>query len=128
MHALFGFQLIAVFNSSFDEKLAPLEKHLHLLSIGLVVIAIAIIMTPAAFHRQTSPRSVSTRLIDISTRLILTSMVPLAVAICLDFYVVTSLIVSWVFAASLAVVLLVIYGVLWFLMPWLSSRSTRRLR
>src|SRR6185369_13243834 len=73
MQALFGFQLIAVFNTSFSEKLGALEQRLHLVAIALVVIGIALIMTPAAYHRQTSPRAVSARLITLSTRLILLS-------------------------------------------------------
>jgi|GEM_PF-3040211 hypothetical protein len=52
IQALFGFQLIAVFNSTFAEKLSTLEQQLHLLAIGLVSVAIALILTPAAYHRQ----------------------------------------------------------------------------
>ena len=52
MQALFGFQLIAVFNSSFAERLQPLQQRLDLASIALVVVAIALIMTPA---EQTAP-------------------------------------------------------------------------
>ena len=52
IQALFGFQLIAVFNSTFAEKLSSLEQEIHLLAIGLVGLSIALILTPAAYHRQ----------------------------------------------------------------------------
>jgi hypothetical protein len=60
IQALFGFQLVAVFNQGFAEKLSTAEQRLHLLAIGLVVVAVAIIMTPAALHRA-SPREVTAR-------------------------------------------------------------------
>ncbi len=52
IQALFGFQLIAVFNQGFAEKLAPAEQIVHLLAFALVAIATALIITPAAYHRQ----------------------------------------------------------------------------
>src|SRR5678816_3247312 len=55
IQALFGFQLIAVFNSSFSHRLSAAEQKLHRSAITLVVVAIAIIMTPATLHRQTGP-------------------------------------------------------------------------
>jgi hypothetical protein len=117
MQALFGFQLIAVFNSAFTDRLDLLHQRLHLASIALVVIAIALIMTPAAYHRRTMPRGVSADFVMMSSRLILASMVPLAVAICLDFYVVAWLIVERDLAALLAATLLVLFILLWFVFP-----------
>jgi len=55
IQALFGFQLIAVFNPAFSEKLHWYEQCLHLTAIGLVAIAVALVMTPAAYHRQAEP-------------------------------------------------------------------------
>jgi hypothetical protein len=49
IQALFGFQLIVVFNATFDEKLSRGEQRIHLLAIAMIAIAIGIIMTPAAF-------------------------------------------------------------------------------
>jgi len=83
IQALFGFQLIAVFSQSFDQKLSGAEQRLHLLAIGLVAVAIALVMAPAAYHRQAAPRHVSNAFIDVSTRLLLCSMLPLAASICL---------------------------------------------
>jgi hypothetical protein len=62
IQALFGFQLIAVFNEGFGEKLSKGEQALHLVAILLVTAAIALVMAPAAVHRQTAQREVSERL------------------------------------------------------------------
>src|SRR5438874_8821518 len=52
IQALFGFQLIAVFSAEFEQKLGHAEQVAHLGAIGLVAIAVAMIMTPAALHRE----------------------------------------------------------------------------
>jgi hypothetical protein len=67
IQALFGFQLIAVFNPSFAQKLSPAEQRLHLLAIALAAVGMARIMTPAAYHRQSGPRDVGETFISVST-------------------------------------------------------------
>jgi hypothetical protein len=52
IQALFGFQLIAVFNQGFDEKLTSGEQQLHFLALFLVALSAALVMAPAAIHRQ----------------------------------------------------------------------------
>jgi hypothetical protein len=130
IQALFGFQLIAVFNSSFTERLTPGEQRLHLVAIALVVVAIALIMTPAAFHRQQDSRRVTARMLALSTRLLLWSMGPLAVGICLDLYLVARLIAGSRAAALLAGLVFAVFLTLWVALPriqrlsrWVSNTS-----
>jgi hypothetical protein len=123
MQALFGFQLIAVFNTGFNEQLSSMERMIHLAAIVLVTIAIALVMTPAALHRQTEPLAVSRRFIRISSRLLMASMAPLAVGICLEIYLVARVIVGTRgAAATIAAFLLGVFIVLWLLLPRLSRR------
>jgi len=125
MQALFGFQLIAVFSSAFGEQLSSMERILHLIAIVLVTIAIALVMTPAALHNQTEPLAVSRRFIRISSRLLMASMAPLALGLCLDIYLVARVIVGTRgVAATVAASLLGVFIVLWLLLPRISrSRS-----
>lgn len=117
MQALFGFQLVTVFNSGFAQKLSGFEQRLHLFAIALVAIAIAVIMAPAAYHRQIDPREVTARFIVISTRLLLASMPLLALGISLDFYLIAKVIVDGAGALLLAAALLLIFIALWFVLP-----------
>ena len=118
IQALFGFQLIAVFNSTFAEKLSSLEQQLHLLAIGLVGVAIALILTPAAYHRQMEHVSITRRFIDVSTRLMLWSMASLALSICLDLYLVSRLILQDTQGSLLiALGLLTLFIFLWIVLP-----------
>ena len=116
IQVLFGFQLIAVFSDRFARVLSPAEQRLHLLAIALVAVAIALIMAPAAYHRQTEPERVSERFVRVSSRLLLASMPPLALAVCLDFHLVARIIVGAA-AAWLASALLLVFVLLWFVLP-----------
>ena len=118
IQALFGFQLIAVFSPGFGEKLSAAEQAIHLGAITLAAMAIALIMTPAALHRQSGGRHVSGRFVRLSTRLLLWSMVPLASSICLDFYLIARVILGGSAAAALiAVTLFGVFMLFWFIVP-----------
>jgi hypothetical protein len=125
IQALFGFQLIAVFNQEFAQKLSSAEQLFHLAATTLVACAVALVMTPAALHRQLEPDSVSEGFIRVSSRLLLSSMLPLAMGISADLYLVARIILGTAGpAAVLATVMLVLYLWLWFVLP--RSRALRR--
>jgi hypothetical protein len=124
IQALFGFQLIAVFNDSFEEKLSRVEQLLHLAAIVLVTVAIALVMAPAALHRRSQPREVSARFIDLSSGLLVAGMFPLALGLALDVYLITRLIADSAPAATgVAFALVAVFAALWL---WLPSRERRR--
>ena len=123
IQALFGFQLIAVFNGKFWE-LPEGHRMLHLLAIALVAISVALVMTPAAYHRQAHQFSVSRQFIRVSSFLLLVSMAPLVAGICLDFYVVSELVLAnaW-WSGLLTGVLAAVFVELWYIFPLIASNS-----
>jgi hypothetical protein len=80
-------------------------------------VAIGLIMTPAAYHRQTGPDEVSETFVTLAGRLVLWSMGPLAVAICLDFYLGGFVILRHQWVALLAAALLLVFAALWWALP-----------
>jgi hypothetical protein len=131
IQALFGFQLIAVFNQRFSEDLGGTEQGLHLIAIAFVAVAIAIVMTPAAFHRHQGSRTVSSTFIHVSSFLLLVSMVPLALGLCIDFYLIARLIFEeGAPAIAFAAGLFAAMGFIWFVFPRMSAlhRAIARLR
>src|SRR4051812_50065409 len=62
IQALFGFQLIAVFNDGFDHKLATGERQLHFLALFLVALAAALVLGRAAIPAQSRQRGGGGRL------------------------------------------------------------------
>jgi hypothetical protein len=117
IQALFGFQLIAVFNSGFSEKLTPFEQRIHLLAIVLVAIAVALIMTPAALHRASGATAVHETVLRLSSRLLRCSMAPLAISISLEFYLIARIITESQLVPVIAGALFTIFVFLWYVLP-----------
>jgi hypothetical protein len=123
IQALFGFQLVAVFNQRFTQ--IPFgHQATHLCATGLVALAAGLVMTPAAYHRTVEPQGVSERFVRLSTRLLLLSMVLLAAGVSLDFFVISSMILdSPTLCTLLGCALFAALSALWFVFPnWRSAQ------
>ena len=88
IQTLFGFQLIAVFNARFSE-LDTGDRVVHLSALMLIALAIALIMTPAAYHRISEQGRTSVYFTKLASTLIAAAMLPLLIGLSLDIYVVT---------------------------------------
>jgi hypothetical protein len=124
LQALFGFQLIAVFNERFSHDLADPQKRLHLAAVVLTAIAIGLIMAPAAYHRHAERDRVSRYFANYASSLITVAMAPLAVALSIEVTLVSALItensfISW----TIGCVLLTFLTWLWFVFPAYRKRA-----
>jgi len=126
IQVLFGFQLIVVFSQRFATALTPHEQRLHLLATALVAVATALIMAPAAYHRQNGPQQISQSLLRVSTWLLLASLPPLAIAVSLDFYLVARVVMGDGSVAWMGGVLLAIFTALWLVLPQAARWRNRR--
>jgi hypothetical protein len=126
IQGLFGFQLVAVFSAHFHDALSRGEQHMHLLAIALIAGAIALIMTPAATHRQGDPCEVTKRFLRLSTKLLLASMIPLTLGMSIDFYLVARVTTNSGVASVFASVLFAVFVGLWFIAPRWWQRRWRR--
>jgi len=117
IQALFGFQLIAVFNRPFFD-LAPIDRYLHLASLVLVAIAIGLIMAPAAYHRLTESTLVTRRWISLASKDIARAMVALMLAVSIDVYIVAAVIAgNAALAAAVGIATGCFLASLWFVLP-----------
>jgi hypothetical protein len=118
VQALFGFQLVGVFNQRFETGLSESEQALHLAALLLVAVAIALVMAPAAYHRHSARLEVTERQLRLTLRLIGLAMAPLALGLALDIYLVARLIThsTAVGLAGAGLVLGLTTG-LWFVLP-----------
>jgi hypothetical protein len=125
IQALFGFQLIACFNQGFREL--PLgEQRLHYAAIVLITLAIAMIMAPVAYHRIVEQGSVSRFFVQYISWMVAAAMVPLMVALCLDIYLIGTVILTERWAgAVMAGALLLVFAGLWFAFPFLMRQQER---
>jgi hypothetical protein len=124
VQALFGFQLIAVFSDGFEQRLSGFERELHLVAVVLVTIAIALLMTPAAYHRQVDRRRATAEFLAMASRLISGAMLPLAAGLALDIQIVARVITGDLrFATAIGIAVFAMFIVLWFVFPrWRAAR------
>jgi hypothetical protein len=126
MQALFGFQTIAVFNQRFQDLPAS-GAAAHLLSLVLVAVAIALNMTPAAYHRIAEPGHVSRRMIARSSMCICASMLTLMIGLGLEMFVVFRLATGQqTLSLAVAVLIFLVTGVAWFAFPLFIRRRLRQ--
>src|SRR4051812_15275141 len=126
VQAIFGFQLIAVFNQRFPDDLPELLQYFHFASLTLVAVAAALVMTPAAYHRITGIQRVSRHFLALSSRFLLAGMVALALGLALDYFVVGWLVFESIAVVAPAAVLLGVLSVLWFGYPMSRRRYDER--
>lgn len=112
--ALLGFQFITTLTEAF-EKLPQSSKYVHLLSLGLVAVSIVLLMTPAAYHRLVEEGEETEHFHRFASRVLIAAMIPLALGVCGDFYVVARKVTESAEGALVAALLLLLffYG-LWF--------------
>lgn len=126
IQALFGFQLIAIFNQKF-ETLSDFDQRLHFLALLFISLSIALIMTPAAYHRQVEPGTVSKFFVSLASVLIAVAMLPLMMGLCLEVYLVGHIILHDMrSSAIIAIVLFVIFVALWYGFPFVMSSRLRQ--
>jgi uncharacterized protein DUF6328 len=119
IQAVFGFQLIAVFNNGFH-GLMHSEQIIHLIALILTMIAIALIMTPASYHRIAEKGTVSRRFVEIASRLLALAMLPLMLGMTIDLFLVARLVLNNVTVSmGIAAVLLFVFFGLWYVFPWI---------
>jgi hypothetical protein len=110
IQGLFGFQLVAVFSAHFHEQLSHGEQLLHLLAIALT-------SWPSRWSWRRPPPigrptcEVTLAFIRLGSRLLLWSMAPLALGLCIDFYLVARVISG---SVALAWSAGAVRGVRWF--------------
>jgi hypothetical protein len=123
--ALFGFQLIAAFNDVF-QKLAPAEKAAYSTALVLLGASAALLMTPAAYHRQVRPHSVSDAFANLISRLLTWAMYLLVPVFPIDGYLVTKVASKSTAAASLTgLALLAMFVFAWIVFPARKRREHR---
>lgn len=112
--ALLGFQFASLLMEGF-EKLPPSSKYVHFISLSLIALAIILMMTPAAYHRLVEKGEQTEHVHRFASRMLLASMIPLALGITGDLYVVARKISeSDGFALTISLLTLALFYGLWF--------------
>lgn len=112
--ALLGFAFISMFAEAFD-KLPASSKTIHLISLALVALSTILLMTPAAYHRIVEQGEETEHFHRFASRVLIAAMIPLALGINADFYVVLRKVTdSAALSAAIAALLLIAFYACWF--------------
>lgn len=116
LQAVFGFQTIAVFNDRFTD-LETYAQVCHVFGLVLLVISMAMLMTPAVYYRAQHGVA-TTRMVGESRKSIRGALVPLALGLSLDMLTVMSLATdSLALSIIVAVASLFLFVGLWYVLP-----------
>jgi hypothetical protein len=121
--ALLGFQLVIVLTSAF-EKLPPASRLVHGAALLFVAVAVILLIAPAALHRIVWAGEDSEALLRPGGRLTTAALLPLALGMALDAYVVFARITKspGLGAGAASAALLLLLG-LWFTWPMAARRK-----
>lgn len=112
--ALLGFQFATMLMEGF-EKLPASSKYVHLASLAMVTLSVVLLMTPAAYHRIVEQGEDTERFHRFSSRVLLASMVPLALGVCGDLFVVVRKVSeSTTLALACALLMMLFFYGFWF--------------
>ena len=120
IQALFGFQTIAVFNDRFED-LATFAKICHVMALVMVIISVAMVMTPAIYYR-TCRGHATDAMVRFASRMIRGALGPLAVGLALDMFTVIYLATAdmparLAISIGAAVGTLILLSGLWYVVP-----------
>ena len=114
VQALLVFQINTMLSEGFD-KLPESSKYIHLASLALMAISIILLMTPAPYHRIVERSEDTEHFQRFASRLVLWAMVPLALGLCGDFFVLVRKVSQSDLGAGIAAgVMLVGFYAAWF--------------
>jgi hypothetical protein len=118
IQALFGFQLIVVFNAAFRSNLERTLQILHLGALCSIAVSMGLIMAPAAYHRQVERGYITARLARIASRFVQGALASLLVGVVLDVYLVGFVILgSDALAVTIALLMFLSLAGMWFVFP-----------
>jgi Family of unknown function (DUF6328) len=125
--ALLGFQLVVMMTQAFDRLPRPVQA-IHVAALLSLVLAVVLLIAPAAIHRLALQGRDDARLLGPGSFIITLALLPLVASICCDMWVALYKLTGTDSLASVGAVLtaVVLLG-LWFVIP-LSLRGKFRAR
>lgn len=123
VQALLGFQFASYLTEVF-EKLSPAAKAVNTASLLMLVLAMVLLMMLAPYHRLAEDGENTERFERVAERLVLASLVPLALSVAGDVFVVTEAVLGTAAGAAVALACAAGMAALWFGVPLLAARRT----
>ncbi|GAA2250260.1 MULTISPECIES: DUF6328 family protein [Kitasatospora] len=123
-----GVQILLAFllGMAFTERFTRLDRTqqaLYVVTFLLTLVSAAVLSTPVALHRGLFHRGAKRRIVDLSTRFTEVGLGFLALALNGAVLLLMDVVLGRAAAAAITCVSMVMFAVLWFLLPWALRRE-----
>lgn len=124
VQALLGFQFASYLTQGF-ETLSSAGKAVNTASLLMLVLAMVLLMALTPYHQLAEDGGNTERFERVAERLVLAALVPLALGVAGDVFVVTEVVLGTWAGAALALTCAAGMAALWFGVPMLAARRSR---
>jgi hypothetical protein len=115
---LIGFDFQAVFQPGFD-RLPATAQNLDVLGLSLMLVAVGLLIAPGAFHQIAEGGDDTPRLIEFTGRIAAVALLPFAIAIGIELYIVGQAVLGPSAALMLGVVGTAFALFFWYVLDWI---------
>ena len=122
VQVLLGFQFRVVLERRFD-SLAHIDQLVHVGSLGLLVAAFALAVSPATFHRIAEEGNDTARAVRFASRMVSLALLPFALAFGVSLFVVTGVIGTAVEAVVAGLAGVASALAFWYVWPMMQRQS-----
>ena len=119
---LVGFQFRSVFEPGF-EGLPLLSQLIKLAGLGLLLIAVGLIISPAAYHRLVEQGEDTNEQHRYTTKLMDWALLPFALGLGLDFYVAAQKVFGWKWGVAAGLFAILVAASFWYFLEFYMRRE-----
>ncbi len=119
---LVGFQFRSVFEPGFDALPLP-SQLLKLIGLGLMLVAVALIISPSAYHRLVEGGEDTHDQHRYTSRLMTWALLPFALGLGADLFVAAQKVLGWKAGAVAGLLGLLLAGAFWYLLGFYMRRE-----
>ena len=124
LQALFGFQLVAVYNDRFNEALPRIYQIFHWGALACTAVATILVIAPAAYHRQSEPHMLSKKFIRKSNLFIAWALFPMILGCVIAFFLIGYIITNdSTLSFIISAILYMAFVFTWYIHPWMCRQK-----
>src|SRR5215207_2912786 len=121
---LVGFQFRSVFEPGFDKLPLP-SQLLKMAGLGLMLVAVALIISPAAYHRLVERGEDTHEIHRYTSKLMKWALLPFSLGLGIDFYVATEKIFNWKAGVAAGLFGALLAASFWYVLEFYMRRERR---
>lgn len=119
---LVGFQFRSAFEPGFDSLQLPTQL-LILVGLGLMLIALALLISPAAYHRLVEQGEDTQEIHRYTSKMMMWALLPFSLGIGINFYVPTQKVIGWKAGAAAGLFGVLLAASFWYLLEFYMRRE-----